>query len=408
MRGAPAPPRACSSWFIRCSCRWSPTCPPAATWSGSPRAHGPSRSSWRGARSGGPWPSARPSPSPWPPPPPRQRRSCWSRWASGSSSSPPGGTVRSRRASGPASRSPSVTRRRWPSRPWFAAPCAPGAGAEDAPAHAGFDPAQVLSPEPEGAAHAFALAAEKTGVVVLPVNTSGIGTLGYVLAVVALLAALHPGFVAARAPRACGAASSAAGPSPSRCCSSSGSASACSGEPRGRTRDPRAGGRDGRRARDLGDGPLRRPPLDPARAHGRPLRGADRGSGTTVQWAAAEVGVVHEAVLAAGREDDWSRVTWILDPPRRIAGVEALAPEHDSSLTSPPFLPPGVPPLAVKGVPSGAFWLLTGEPEFQERAAPRADAADATRPDRRRAGGGSACRDAAGAPRRAAVRAARP
>ncbi|MEC8493979.1 MAG: hypothetical protein VXZ39_03600, partial [Planctomycetota bacterium] len=75
----------------------------------------------------------------------------------------------------------------------------PGADAADAPAPAGFDPAQLLSAEPEGLAHAFALAAEKTGVVVLPVNTSGIGTLGYVLAVVALLAALHPGFVAARA-----------------------------------------------------------------------------------------------------------------------------------------------------------------------------------------------------------------
>ena len=130
----------------------------------------------------------------------------------------------------------------------------PGADAADAPAQAGFDPAKLLSPEPEGFAHAFALAAEKTGVVVLPVNTSGIGTLGYVLAVVALLAALHPGFVAARAaPRLWGRVLGGwaiaiavlllpgIGERPLR-------------EPRGRTRDPRAGGRDGRRARDLGDG----------------------------------------------------------------------------------------------------------------------------------------------------------
>ena len=243
----------------------------------------------------------------------------------------------------------------------------PGADAADAPAQAGFDPAKLLSPEPEGFAHAFALAAEKTGVVVLPVNTSGIGTLGYVLAVVALLAALHPGFVAARAaPRLWGRVLG-------------GWAIAIAvllllgiGEraaPESLADAPGTLALAVAMAVGLG---ISATALSGARRSVLPaLTGGlyavlTAGSATTVQWAAAEVGVVHEAVLAAGREDGWSRVTWILDPPRRIAGVEALAPEHDSSLTSPPFLPPGAPPLQVKGVPSGAFWLLTGEPEFQE------------------------------------------
>ena len=243
----------------------------------------------------------------------------------------------------------------------------PGAGAEDAPAQAGFDPAQVLSPEPEGFAHAFALAAEKTGVVVLPVNTSGIGTLGYVLAVVALLAALHPGFVAARAaPRLWGRVlggwaiaiavllllgiGERAAPESLADAPGTLSLAVAMAVGLGISATALSGGRRS---------------ILPALTGGL-YAVLTAGSGTTVQWAAAEVGVVHEAVLAAGREDDWSRVTWILDPPRRIAGVEALAPEHDSSLTSPPFLPQGVPPLEVKGVPSGAFWLLTREPEFQE------------------------------------------
>ncbi|HPF14155.1 MAG TPA: hypothetical protein PLJ12_07790, partial [Planctomycetota bacterium] len=47
-----------------------------------------------------------------------------------------------------------------------------------------------------------ALALEKLGVLLLPVDTYGIGKVGYALAVIALLLALHPGFVAARsAPR---------------------------------------------------------------------------------------------------------------------------------------------------------------------------------------------------------------
>ncbi|MDF1837351.1 MAG: hypothetical protein P1V35_05745 [Planctomycetota bacterium] len=48
----------------------------------------------------------------------------------------------------------------------------------------------------------WALALEKLGVLLLPVDHFGIGIAGYALAVVALLLALHPGFVAARsAPR---------------------------------------------------------------------------------------------------------------------------------------------------------------------------------------------------------------
>ena len=48
----------------------------------------------------------------------------------------------------------------------------------------------------------LAMALEKLGVLLLPVNTYGIGMVGYALAVIALLLVLHPGFVAARsAPR---------------------------------------------------------------------------------------------------------------------------------------------------------------------------------------------------------------
>ncbi|MFT4648574.1 MAG: hypothetical protein ACI9X4_001799 [Glaciecola sp.] len=48
----------------------------------------------------------------------------------------------------------------------------------------------------------WALALEKLGVLLLPVDLNGIGIVGYALAVAALLLALHPGFVAARsAPR---------------------------------------------------------------------------------------------------------------------------------------------------------------------------------------------------------------
>lgn len=245
-------------------------------------------------------------------------------------------------------------------------------GARPSGAEAGFDPAQgfdpgaLLAPEPTGFAHAFAVAAEKTGVVVLPVNTSGIGTLGYVLAVVALLAALHPGFVAARAaPRLWGRVLG-------------GWAIAIlvllllgirqRAVPESLSDAPGTLSLAVTMAVGLG---ISATALSGARRSLLPgLTGGlyavlTAGSAATIQWAAAEVGVVHEAVLAAGKEDGWSRVTWVLDPPRRIAGVEALAPEHDRSLTSAPFLPPGTPPLEVRGVPSGAFWLLTDEPEFQ-------------------------------------------
>lgn len=251
------------------------------------------------------------------------------------------------------------------------AAAAPSAATDSAyGATVGFDPHAALNPVPEGFAHAFAVAAEKTGVVVLPVNTSGIGTLGYVLAVVALLAALHPGFVAARAaPRLWGRV--------------------LGGWALAIAVLLLLGIRQRAAPESLSDAPGTLS-LAVTMAVGlgisvTALSGARRtvlpaitgglyavltaGSGTTIQWAAAEVGVVHELVLEAAREDGWQRETWVLDPPRVIAGVEALRPGHDRCLTAPPFLPPGTPPITVRGVPSGSLWMLTGEPEFRRARA---------------------------------------
>ncbi|MGB0332783.1 MAG: hypothetical protein ACPGPE_13325, partial [Planctomycetota bacterium] len=62
-----------------------------------------------------------------------------------------------------------------------------------------LDPAQIFAGDGGGVLRLLAVSAEKVGVVVLPVNTIGVGAIGYGLAVLALLVALHPGIVAARA-----------------------------------------------------------------------------------------------------------------------------------------------------------------------------------------------------------------
>ncbi len=242
----------------------------------------------------------------------------------------------------------------------------PGAEGAAGMADVGFDPAAALAPPALGVVRAIGVAAEKTGVVVLPVNTTGVGTLGYVLAVAALLAALHPGFVAARAAprlwgRMLGGWAIAIGVLLA------------------------LGITERTQPASLSDAPdtlalavvmaiglgISATALSGARRTVLPVITGGlyalltAASATTINWAAAEVGELHEAILEAAGKDNYERSIWVLDPPREIAGVRALAPEHDASLTSAPFLPKGTPPIQMHGVPAASFWLLTGEPEFQ-------------------------------------------
>lgn len=233
-------------------------------------------------------------------------------------------------------------------------------------AQTGFDPSAVLAQTEGGLPRALGFAAEKIGVVVLPVNTTGVGTIGYVLAVVALLAALHPGFVAARAaPRLWG-----------RVLGGWAIALACLLVLGSRVRTIPA---------SLSDAPdtlaLALTMAVGLGISATALSGAKRtilpaltgglyailtaGSGATIKWAAAEVGALHEIILESAREDGWARPTWVLDPPRMIAGVTALRPEHERSLTSAPFRPVDAPPVQVRGIPSSTFWALATEPAFQ-------------------------------------------
>ncbi|MEO0661846.1 MAG: hypothetical protein AAFZ87_09935, partial [Planctomycetota bacterium] len=232
----------------------------------------------------------------------------------------------------------------------------------------GVDPALVLDPPVRGFVHVAGVAAETTGVVVLPVNTTGLGTLGYVPAVFALLAALHPGFVAARAaPRLWGRVlggwaaaivvllvlgTGGERTAPARLADAPGtmplaltmavglgiSATALSG---------------GRRA------------LLPA-ATGGLYAILTAGSAATVSWAAAEVGAMHDVILEAARDDAYARgETWVLDPPRDLFGIRALGPEDDASLTSGPFLPDGAQPVRVRGIPAESLAAFATTPEFE-------------------------------------------
>jgi hypothetical protein len=236
-------------------------------------------------------------------------------------------------------------------------------------AGAAVDPAALLAGTETGFAHAFALAAEKTGVVVLPVNTTGLGMLGYVLAVAALLLALHPGFVAARAaPRLWGrvlggwaiallvllALGVTERAEPARLADAPGTLTlaVCMAVGLGVSSTALSGARR---------------TFLPALT-GLAYAVLTAGSGATIQEAAAETGAVQEAILDARAhfEDDGRDVgqIWVLDPPRTVAGVETLLPRHDGSLGSAPFLPKGSKPVRVRGVRSASFWVLATDPEF--------------------------------------------
>ena len=82
------------------------------------------------------------------------------------------------------------------------------------------------------------------------------------------------------------------------------------------------------------------------------------GSGHTIEEAAAEVGALQTSVLEAAREDGWTRTVVVLDPPRVVAGVQALRQQEDRSLTSAPFVPLGSRPVRVLGLESRSFWAV--------------------------------------------------
>ena len=162
------------------------------------------------------------------------------------------------------------------------------------------------------------VAAEKLGVFVLPVNTTGVGIFGYVLAVLAVLAALHPGFVAARAaPRLWGRIL--------------GSWAACIAALLVLTWSVRSAPAELGDARSLLPGAaLMAAGLGVASTA---LSGARRtllpalaiivyaplaaGSAATIEEAALRVGEAQAALLQVGEERDWDLSVVLLDPPRR-------------------------------------------------------------------------------------------
>jgi len=216
----------------------------------------------------------------------------------------------------------------------------------------------------------FALALEKLGVLLLPVDTFGIGTVGYLLAALAVLVALHPGFVAARsAPRLWGrillgwAVSLGVATAP-----------------------------------HLG---LRVPPGSLAGAEVllpcAVVMGAGFGVSATAlsgwrrtvlpvvvgglfailgravalprEEAASAVETLRAELIDAARARDWRTTLIVLDPPREIAGVDALGSGLDA-LLAPPFLPDaararGVD-VRVVGASRTALRAWVREPELRE------------------------------------------
>lgn len=230
-----------------------------------------------------------------------------------------------------------------------------------------LDPAQILAGDGGGVLRLLAVSAEKVGVVVLPVNTIGVGAIGYGLAVLALLVALHPGIVAARAaPRLWGRflggwavaltvlllLGSRERFLPSSLGDLQGATflGVCMAVGLGTSATALAG--------------MRRTVL-PVTV-GALYAFLAAGSGQTIEEAAAEVGALQDSVLEAAREDGWTRTVVVLDPPRVVAGVHALRQQEDRSLASAPFVPLGSLPVRVLGLESASFWAVaTSSPEFE-------------------------------------------
>ncbi len=222
-----------------------------------------------------------------------------------------------------------------------------------------LDPALIIAGDGGGLLRVLAVSAEKVGVVVLPVNTTGVGAVGYGLAVLALLVALHPGIVAARAaPRLWGRFLAGWAVAllvllllgtrqrflPSSLGDLQGATflGVCMAVGLGTSATALAG--------------MRRTVL-PVTV-GALYAFLAAGSGQTIEAAAAEVGALQGAVLEAAREDDWARTVVVLDPPRFVAGVQALRQQEDRSLASAPFVPRGSRPVDVLGLESESFWAV--------------------------------------------------
>lgn len=217
--------------------------------------------------------------------------------------------------------------------------------------------------------HLLALCMEKLGVLMLPVNTHGIGPTGYVLAALAVLIALHPGFVAARA------------------------------APRlwGRilfgwllwvvvTELPDAGVRV--QPGTLGDAQVLLAPtfamviglaigstaLSGPRRQVLPLLVAVFYSmlahACSLPWSAAsdEVRAVQAELVAASAPRPSDVRVLVLDPPELVSGIDALGPSIPY-LLHPAFLPSEARahrtrPVWVRGLSSAAFCAFVREPEF--------------------------------------------
>ncbi|MEZ6014142.1 MAG: hypothetical protein R3F49_03435 [Planctomycetota bacterium] len=212
----------------------------------------------------------------------------------------------------------------------------------------------------------FGVAAEKLGVLVLPVNTTGVGVFGYLLAVLAVLAALHPAFVAARAaPRLWGRILGAWAACIATLLVLTWSVRSAPAE-LGDTRALLAGA--ALMAAGLG---VASTALSGARRTLLPALAVivyaplAAGSAATIEEAARRVGETHAALLRAGEQRGWDELLVVLDPPRKVAGVSALRPQDEEALVAWPFLPESGRPLAVFGLPSAALRLWTESPEFE-------------------------------------------
>lgn len=233
-----------------------------------------------------------------------------------------------------------------------------------------FAPAGATDPIPlPGEGASFALGLEKLGVLMLPTNTYGIGKIGYLLAAVAVLLALHPGFVAARsAPRLWG-----------RIVLGWGLSLLAVLAPQAHVRIP-PGGLDGAHvllpaalimAVGLGISSIAlsgwRRAVVPA-VVGGVLAILGRAVALPQEEAAATVAGLRASLVQAARERGWRTTLVVLDPPTRVAGVDPLG-DGLPALLAEPFLPAAADPggaLAVRGVDAAAFRAWIREPELAE------------------------------------------
>ncbi|MEE8466992.1 MAG: hypothetical protein V3T22_00960 [Planctomycetota bacterium] len=213
-----------------------------------------------------------------------------------------------------------------------------------------------------------ALAFEKVGVLMLPVDTYGLGQAGYLVAALALLVGLHPGLVAARwAPRLWGRILLGWVVSVAVVLALHADQRVLPGSlERAHLLLP-AG-----LVMAVGFG-ISSTALSGWRRTVVPtLVGAlfailGRGLTEPQREAAQELLVLRTEMVSAARSRGWDTTLLVLDPPRRVAGVDALGGGLEA-LLAPPFLP--IAPetqsarLVVHGLQTAAFRALLREPEF--------------------------------------------